>query len=257
MQKAISPIFLSLFRVSYFDSRWLHFVGFLILATVACSSIQAQQTYVSRYDVYAGFADLNSTALGLNEVGFHTQAGVRVDKWLTTGLDYSITSGSNILKPDLLPTALQQQLGQVILGYIKAGVIPPTYQLTIPTDVVTQSYTAGGELVYRHFTNVTLFLRPSLGAFRLAATPHPGDQVSTVIAHALVPSGHKVDWTGYYGFGGGDDVNFNRRFGLRTQMDVVYSHPFNDILANGFWTIRYSIGPTFNFGRNILASKAK
>jgi len=31
------------------------------------------------------------------------------------------------------------------------------------------------------------------------------------------------------------------------------NHPFDDILANGFWIIRYSVGLNLHFGRNILA----
>ena len=248
-----SPYFVSLLWRRYFAARWARFFFGLMFVALLSASVQAQQTYVSHYDIYTGFADLNSSALGLNQVGFHTQVGMNVRNWHSLGVDYSVTTGSNVLKPDLLPTALQQQLAPVILGFIEAGVIPPTYQLTIPTDVVTQSFAIGPQLAYRHFEKVTLFLRPSVGAFRLAATPHPADEVATVITKTLVPSGHKVDWTSFYGFGFGDEVHFNHRFGLRSQMDVVYNHPFNDILANGFWTLRYSVGPTFHFGRNILA----
>jgi hypothetical protein len=31
----------------------------------------------------------------------------------------------------------------------------------------------------------------------------------------------------------------------------VYDHLFNDVLKDGRWTVRFSIGPCFNFGRNI------
>ncbi len=237
------------------NSSRFHTPGFCLLAlmcvAIGCSSILAQQTTLKRYDVYTGFTDLNSPALGLNQRGFHTQAGVNMRSWYVLGVDYSVSSGSTVLKPDLLPTALQQQLGAVILQYIQAGVIPPTYQLTLPAHIVTQSFAGGPQFSYRRFAKVTLFVRPSVGAFRLAATPHPGDQVAAAISQALVPSGHKVDWTGFYGVGGGDEIILAPYIGIRTQMDVVHNHPFNDILANGFWTLRYSAGLNFHFGRNI------
>jgi hypothetical protein len=34
-------------------------------------------------------------------------------------------------------------------------------------------------------------------------------------------------------------------------MEVVWNHPFSDILTDGRWTFRYSVGPSFQFGRNV------
>jgi hypothetical protein len=45
------------------------------------------------------------------------------------GFDYSISTGDLTLTPNLLTTALQQQLGAQLAQLIKAGVIPPTYML--------------------------------------------------------------------------------------------------------------------------------
>jgi len=62
----------------------------------------------------------------------------------------------------------------------------------------------------------------------------------------------KKDWTGFYGFGGGVDSILTRHFAIRLQSDVVYDHLFNDILKDGRWTIRFSVGPAFFFGPNIV-----
>jgi hypothetical protein len=67
----------------------------------------------------------------------------------------------------------------------------------------------------------------------------------------LAPAGYKTDWTGFYGVGGGVDLKVNHWLGVRGQMDAVYNHPFNDILADGRWTFRYSVGPSIHFGRDI------
>lgn len=230
---------------------------FSLIFLIAGGSLAAQQTELRKYDAYAGFVDLNSPALGLNQTGFHAQSGMNLKSWLAVGGDYSVSAGQAVLKPDLLPTATQQQLGEVILALIQQGVIPPTYQLLLPANVFTQSFAAGPQFSYRHFRRVTLFARPSLGAFRLGATPRPRDPVAAQISQALVPSGHKVDWTGFYGAGWGGEYRVTPLVGIRPQMDLVYNHPFNDILANGFWTVRSSIGLNFHFGHNILAAKAK
>jgi hypothetical protein len=40
------------------------------------------------------------------------------------------------------------------------------------------------------------------------------------------------------------------------QTDVVYFHVFNDLLKDGRWDFRWSIGPAFHFGGNIHAAKS-
>lgn len=224
----------------------------LLAAPFAHESAHAQQATISRYDVYTGFTSINSPALGLSQPGFHTQAGVNMRPWYSLGFDYSVGSGSEILKPDLLPSALQAQIAGAEELYTAEGLLPAGYQLAIKTDAFTQTFAAGPQLMYRHFEKATFFIRPSLGALRERATPHPSDAFATLIAQQLAPAGSKLDWTGFYGVGGGSDYRVTRHFGIRAQMDVVYNHPFNDILANGRWTFRYSVGPSFHFGHNIL-----
>jgi hypothetical protein len=67
----------------------------------------------------------------------------------------------------------------------------------------------------------------------------------------LAPAGKKQDWTIFYGFGGGADLLFSKHVALRVQADLVRDHLFNDILKDSRGTVRFSIGPCFNFGRNI------
>jgi hypothetical protein len=211
----------------------------------------AQQTDVKRFDLYTGFAGFDTPALGLTQQGFHLQVGQNLRTWLSAGFDYSVASGSNTLTPNLLLPSLQQELGMELAGLEAEGVIPANYQLAVPTDAFSQTFALGPQLAYRHYKPVTLFIRPSLGAIRQRVTPHPTDPVSTAIVEQLVPSGYKVDWSGFYGFGGGADWNATPHFGVRAQVDVVYWRLFNDLLANGTWTTRYAFGPTFRFGKNI------
>jgi hypothetical protein len=79
------------------------------------------------------------------------------------------------------------------------------------------------------------------------AVPHAAEAFHKVIVAQLAPAGYKTDWTGFYGVGGGGDYTISPHFGTRAQMDFVYNLPFNDILAIGRWTIRYSGGPSFRF----------
>jgi hypothetical protein len=219
----------------------------LIAVSLAISG-HAQQADYSRYDVYAGFADIDSPALGLNEKGFHAQAGINPRRWLSMGGDYSVASGSEMLTTDLLPAATQARVNAAQAQFVALGLLPPNYHLAVPTDATTQTFAFGPQLAYRHISRLTLFLRPSLGALRERAVPHPADAFQVLIVKGLAPAGYKVDWTGFYGVGGGGDVAITKHFGIRAQMDFVYNHPFNDILANGRWTARYSVGLSYRFG---------
>ena len=149
--------------------------------------------------------------------------------------------------------ALQQQLGGQLGKMAAAGLIPAGYTLSVPSHSTTQTFAVGPQLAYRHFSKLTLFVRPVYaGAIREVATPKPGDPIAKGIIAQLLPSGKKTDWAGFAGFGGGFDILFTHHFGLRTQADLVYDHLFNDLLKDGRYTVRFSVGPAFNFGRNIV-----
>lgn len=225
---------------------------FLALAAVSTAPLAfGQQTYVTRFDAFAGYTFLDSPAVGLFENGFQMQAGVRANYWLSIGFDYSHSSGSLTLTPNLLTSALQAELGAQLAALAQAGVIPSNYVLTVPANSVTQTFALGPQFNYRHFKHVTIFVRPSGGAIHEVATPKPTDPIAAAIAQQLAPSGNKTDWTAFYGFGYGFDMLLTNHFAIRVQGDLVYDHLFNDLLKNGRLTTRFSIGPAFNFGHNI------
>ena len=213
--------------------------------------ISAQQSYVSRYDAFAGFSYFDSPKVSLQETGVALQAGIRMKRWYSLGFDYSHVSGDLTLTPNLLLNSLQQQIGANLGQLAAAGLLPPGYQLAVKSNSATQTFAAGPQFAYRHWSRVTPFIRPSMGAIREVATPKPTDPIATMVVEQLTPSGHKLDWTGFYGVGGGFDFLPSKHFGLRVQADLVYDHLFNDILKDGRKTVRFSIGPAFNFGRNV------
>ena len=222
-----------------------------IALLLAASPVAAQQTYVSQFDVFTGYAFLDSPHINLFENGFQAQFGYRPKPWYSLGFDYSRSTGDPVLTPDLLPTALQQLLGTQLAQLAAAHLIPAGYALAVSTHSTTQTFAMGPQFSYRHFSHLTLFVRPSLGAIHEQAVPHPADAIATGIAKELAPTGKKTDWTGFYGFGGGFDLLLSKHVGIRTQADLVYDHLFNDLLKDGRWTVRFSVGPCFNFGKNI------
>ncbi|MGO9228258.1 MAG: hypothetical protein ACLQKA_03470 [Bryobacteraceae bacterium] len=225
----------------------------LLPLALAAASLPAfgQQSYVSRFDLFTGYTYLDSPAVSLGENGFQFQAGARANRWLSLGFDYSISEGTLTLKPAMLLPSLQQQLGAELGALAAAGEIPAGYALIVPAHSRTQTFAGGPQFNYRHFSKVTLFIRPSAGAIHEYATPQPGDPIAAAVAAQLAPSGYKVDTVVFYGFGGGADFNFSRHVGLRVQADFVHDHLFSDLLQNGRNTVRVSIGPCFNFGGNV------
>jgi hypothetical protein len=222
------------------------------IALLLSISAFGQQTDVAKFDAYVGYAFLNSPHIGLFENGMAAQIGYRPKRWLSFGFDYTIGQGNLNLTPNMLPDALQSQLGGQLGQLVKAGLIPPTYSLTVPAHSVSQTFAVGPQLAYRRMTHATLFLRPVFaGAIREVAKPHPTDAIATSVANELAPSGRKSDIAPFVGFGGGFDIIVNRSFAWRTQADLVYDHLFNDLLRDGRFTVRFSTGPAFNFGKNI------
>ena len=227
-----------------------------VLALVALVTLAfpllGQQSYVSRYDLFTGYTFLNSPKVSMMENGFHLQAGIRPKTWYSLGFDYSITKGDLTLTPSLLPDELQHTLATQLGQLAAVGRLPAGYQLIVGGHSNTQTFTMGPQLAYRHFEKFTFFLRPALGAIREVATPTPNDPIATMVVAGLAPTGKKTDWTYFYGFGGGVDYLFSKHVGLRVQADLVRDHLFNDILKDSRGTVRFSIGPCFNFGRNIV-----
>jgi hypothetical protein len=227
--------------------------GLLVLTLLFAVPVFGEQDYISRFDLFTGYTFLDSPHVGLFENGFHFQAAVRPKTWYSLGFDYSISSGNLTLNQNLLVPSLQQQLSGEIAGLTALGQLPAGYTLVIPSDSLTQTITGGPQLAFRHYSKITLFIRPSIGAIHEVATPHPAsaDTFAQAVVASLTTNGKKTDWTAFYGFGGGIDFLFSKHVALRVQADLVYDHLFNDLLKDGRFTTRFSVGPCFNFGKDI------
>ena len=227
-------------------------VAFTLLASCPFA-MQAigQQQYVGKYDVYLGYMYLDSSLINLSEGGYHLQVGTNPRRWLALGFDFSRATGNTMLRPDMLLPSLQQKLGAQLGQLAAAGMLPSGYALAVRTDSVTQTFAAGPQIMFRHWAAVTPFIRPSLGAMHETATPRPGDPIAAAIVKQLAPSGKKQDWVGFYGVGGGFDINPSKHFGFRIQADFVYDYLYNDLLRSGRNTVRFSVGPRIMFGPNV------
>jgi hypothetical protein len=230
-------------------------LGILFLLSLP---LAGQQTYVTQFDVYGGYGFLKSSSVNLFENGFAAQIGFRPKTWLSLGFDYTVAAGDLKITPTQLLPALQAGLKTAIGQGIAAGKLPlPTSYnydgIYVPAHSKTQTFALGPELVYRHFTKATIFVRPVYaGIIHETATPKPQDGVVKALVAGLITGPNKTDNVLFVGFGGGFDINFGHHFAWRTQGDLVRDHLFNDLLKDARWTVRFSCGPAFNFGKNIV-----
>ena len=216
---------------------------FFVLVVLSLASVGfAQQDYVSRYDLFAGFSYLSSPKLNLVERGFNTEFGVNATRWLALGVDYSYFTGHSTLFPQDLTTALQLQL---------ATIVPPGVPVSVPFDSITYTFTAGPQFNYRGIKWVTLFARPAIGGMHERATLKPQTPLTTLLVAQLVPGGKKSDLEPFFGVGGGFDLNASRRLGIRVAFDYVHVNLFDGFLKDSRNSLRISVGPTLRFGRNV------
>lgn len=209
------------------------------------------QSYVGRFVVYAGYMYLDSPSINLVEPGIHLQAGMRWSRHISLGFDYSRATGSTSVGLNQATTALQNQFGPLITSLIAAGLLPSDYVAALPFSSVTQTFTMGPEFPFRRFKSITPYIRPSAGIINEVATAHPGDNPTRLLVNTVAPSGKVEEWTAFYGFGGGVAFNVTKHFSLIVQADFVHDHLFPNLLKNGRNTIRFSIGPGFQFGHNV------
>jgi len=211
----------------------------------------AGQSYVGRYLVYTGFMFLDSPKISLFEPGLHIQTGIRWSRHISVGFDYSRGTGPTTVGLNQATTAIQNQFGPYLQELIALGALPANYVAALPFSSVTQTFAAGPEFPYRRFKRFTPYVRPSVGLINEVATAHPPDHVTQLLVNQVAPSGKEEEWTAYYGFGGGVAFNVTKHFGLVVQVDLVHDHLFPDLLKEGRNTVRFSIGPGFQFGGNV------
>lgn len=229
------------------------FTSPLLLWTTAAPA----QEYVGRFSVYAGRMFLNSPQVDLFQPGYHFEAGMRLSRRVSVGFDYSRGTGDTALTPDLATDSLQQMIRTYLDPLKAAGVLPPDYVPSLPLSSVTQTFAAGPQFPYRRFNRVTLFIRPSIGAICEEATAKPKDLITQFMVGQIAPEGKKKDWTPFYGVGGGAALNVTKNFSLLVQVDFVHDHLFPDLLRDGRNTLRFSIGPGFQFGGNVPRSNRR
>jgi hypothetical protein len=206
----------------------------------------AQQEYVGRFNAFGGYSFLDSPKLNLFENGFDGTFGVNLKRWIAFGFDFSIFTGGSSLVPSDLTPATQQQLAPILL------LLPPGTSISVPFDATTSTYAIGPQINIRKLKKVTFLVRPALGALHEDVTAKPTNPLTTaIVAGLLGPSGKTSSTATFYGFGGGVDLNATKHVGIRVTADFVHFAIFQSFLNGGRNAVRFSVGPTFQFGKNV------
>lgn len=231
---------------SRFSARFVPLLLVVLLISLIPNVSHAQdQQYVGRYDAFGGFSYMASPDMNLYQRGFNGEFGVNVRRWLALGADYSILWGGSSILPRELDPAVQAQLAPYL------GNLPPGYNLYVPFDATTQTFSAGPQINIRKWRPVMFFVRPALGLLHEDVTLRPSDPIQTAIVSALAPSQKKTDNVLFYGVGGGFDVHMGKHTAVRVGVDYVHMFLFEGLLANPRNSVRVSIGPTFRWGPNV------
>ena len=205
-----------------------------------------QQEYVGRYSAFGGYSFLDSPKLKLFENGFDGSFGVNLKRWIAFGVDISVFTGSSSLVASDFNAATQQQLLPIL------AMLPPGTSISIPFDATTSTYAIGPQIDIRKLKKVTFLVRPALGALHESVTAKPTDPLTAAIVVGLVGPSRKASSTAtFYGFGGGADLFPTKHVGVRVTADFVHFAIFQSFLNGGRNAVRFSIGPTFQFGKNV------
>ncbi len=216
-----------------------------VLMLFVSLAARAQQEYVSRFDAFTGYSYFTSPKLNLVERGWNGEFGVNITRWLALGGDFSVFVGHSSLHTSDLNPRQQAKLAPFL------PLLPPGFVISAPFDSTTYTFSAGPQINIRKLSAVTFFVRPALGGIHEKVTLKPDNPITAQLVGALVSSPKQSDTVVFYGFGGGFDLNATRHVALRLASDFVHLNLFSDLLNGGRNSVRFSVGPTFRWGKNV------
>lgn len=221
----------------------------LALLIFLCLPAFAQQTDINRYTLFTGFDYMVSPARNLAERGLEADFGLTMKPWLALGADFSVL-GDDIMSGAGTINGSETVYAPLLTAASGLGAPPPS-AVNVAFRSSTYTFAAGPQFYLRKFNKVTFFARPGFGGIHekanIALPPQLGGLLTLLGAPALNPK--LTDTTYFVGLGGGFDLNISRGVGFRFAADWVNTHLFSNLLTSRQNYVRFSIGPTFRWGR--------
>jgi hypothetical protein len=204
---------------------------------------------INRYTVFTGFDYMISPARNLTERGVEGDFGVTVKPWLGLGADFSAI-GDQVFSGAGTINGSETIFAPKLTAAEPFGAPPPS-AVHVPFRSTSYTFAVGPQLYYRKFRKVTFIARPGLGMIHETADISFPAQVGGLfpLIGAVVPNPHQTDTAAFFGLGGGFDLKLSRHFAIRFAADWVNTHLFSNLLTNRQNYVRFSLGPTFRWGR--------
>lgn len=199
------------------------------------------QTDINRYTLFTGFDYMISPARNLTERGFESDFGVTVKPWLGMGVDVGIISGAGTI------TGTETVYAPAVNAFAPGA----ASQIHVAFNSSTYTFAAGPQFYIRRWDKVTFLIRPGFGGMHEKADINFPTSLYPIFQglHLTPPSAHPTDTQLFFGLGGGFDVNVSRKVGVRFAADWVNTHLFSNLLVPRQNYVRFSVGPTFRWGK--------
>jgi len=234
----------------------LPLVVFGLFTTMLVQQATAQQ-YVQKWDVYSGYAYLNTPTTSLSQNGFNITVGRNLRNWIALGADFSYFNGAGAQAQGLAPLAASLPLS--VLQTLPPALAGATLQ--VPYNATTMTFAIGPQFQFRKKKWVTPFFHPFLGAFhskvegKVSEIQPPAGVSAAQFAQvlALIPPAqlnavlNQSDTVVGYGVGVGVDLNLTRPVAFRFTTDYIRTGLFASHQNN----VRIATGIIYRFGGEI------
>jgi len=207
---------------------------------VALPAFAQQDVSINRYTLYTGFDYMTSPAMHLSQRGFDTDFGVTVKPWLGLGVDFS-AAGNAIISGGGTINGSQTVFAPAISPFV------PPNMIKVPFNSTTYTIAVGPQIYIRKIKKVTFLIRPGLGAIKASSDLHFPPGIGSLPIPPL--TANQSDTTWFIGLGGGFDINISKRVALRVTGDWINTHLYSNILTDRQNYGRFTIGPTWRWGR--------
>lgn len=224
----------------------------LLVALLICLPAVAQEDYeINRYTLYTGFDYMISPARNLTQRGFDTDFGFTAKPWLGLGVDFSASGDSIISGAGTINGTETIYAPTLTAGHQVNPIVPLPNLVNVPFRSTTYTLAGGPQIYIRKFRKVTFLARPGFGMIKESATLAlpPGISQLFPLLQIAVPVSQQKDTTWFVGLGGGFDINLSKRVAFRFTADWINTHLFSDLLTQRQNYVRFTMGPTWRWGR--------
>jgi hypothetical protein len=189
-----------------------------------------------------------SPARNLTERGFESDFGVTVRPWLGLGGDFGVL-GNSVLSGAGTINGTETVYAPLLIA--NEPIAPAPGMVNVPFKSTTYTFAVGPQFYLRKWEKVTLFARPGFGGIHESANITFPQNLAPLFGFLQVPlpAAKQTDTELFFGVGGGFDLNVSRQVGVRFAADWVNTHLFSNLLSNRQNYVRFSLGPTFRWGR--------